>query len=234
MEPLLEFKINFSNKEYYIYMQTKQDSIYITIETEEENDIFYWKKNLENETIKETTSQMGSVKTLKEFNQMLFEGFSKKNNSISIDFCSLNEIRELAGNENPNVKNENNIKKYLVLMSTKNERIVYPIQMDYLGSNGNVDLLKNTIKRIQKNKYNNENIKKLNYNLLIEKEKNQKLTRENENLNTTIKLLNEGRQLGAVENDDIYKNYSELQEKYETLKMNSENKIKSLNKTIED
>ena len=234
MEPLLEFKINFSNKEYYIYMQTKQDSIYITIETEEENDIFYWKKNLENETIKETTSQMGSVKTLKEFNQMLFEGFSKKNNSISIDFCSLNEIRELAGNENPNVKNENNIKKYLVLMSTKNERIVYPIQMDYLGSNGNVDLLKNTIKRIQKNKYNNENIKKLNYNLLIEKEKNEKLRKENENLNTKIKLLNEGRQLGAVDNDDIYKNYSELQEKYETYKMNADNKIKSLNKTIEE
>ena len=234
MEPILEFKINFSNKEYFIYMQTKQDSIYITIETEEEKEILYWKKNLENETIKETTSQMGSVKTLKEFSQMLFEGFSKNNNSISLDFCSLNEIRELAGNENPNVKNENNIKKYLVLMSTKNERIVYPIQMDYLGSNATIDLLKNTIKRIKKNKNNNENIKKLNYNLLIEKEKNEKLRKENENLNTKIKLLNEGRQLGAVENDDIYKNYSELQEKYETYKMNTENKIKSLNKTIEE
>ena len=234
MEPLLEFKINFSKKEYYIYMQTKQDSIYITIETEEENEIFYWKKNLENETIKETTSQMGSIKTLKEFSQMLFDGLSKKNNSITIDFCSLNEIRELAGNENPNVKNENNIKKYLVLMSTKNERIVYPIQMDYLGSNANVDLLKNTIKRIKKNKNNSENIKKLNYNLLIEKEKNEKLRKENEDLNTKIKLLNEGRQLGAVDNDDIYKNYSELQEKYETYKMNTDNKIKSLNKAIEE
>ena len=234
MEPLLEFKINFSKKEYYIYMQTKQDSIYITIETEEENEIFYWKKNLENETIKETTSQMGSIKTLKEFSQMLFDSLSKKNNSITIDFCSLNEIRELAGNENPNAKNENNIKKYLVLMSTKNERIVYPIQMDYLGSNANVDLLKNTIKRIKKNKNNSENIKKLNYNLLIEKEKNEKLRKENEDLNTKIKLLNEGRQLGAVDNDDIYKNYSELQEKYETYKMNTDNKIKSLNKAIEE
>ena len=151
MEQILEFKIIFNNKEYYIYMQTKQDSIYITIELEEENEIFYWKKNLENETIKETTSQMGSVKNLKEFNQMLFEGFSEKNNSISIDFCSLNEIRELAGNENHNVKNENNIKKYLVIMSIKNERIVYPIQMEYLGSNANVDLLiKKYNKRIKK------------------------------------------------------------------------------------
>ena len=147
---------------------------------------------------------MGSIKTLKEFSQMLFDGLSKKNNLITIDFCSLNEIRELAGNENPNVKNENNIKKYLVLMSTKNERIVYPIQMDYLGSNANVDLLKNIIKRIKKNKNKSENIKKLNYNLLIEKEKNEKLRKENEDLNTKIKLLNEGRQLGAVDNDDIY------------------------------
>ena len=234
MEPILEFKVNFSNKDYYIYVQIKKDSIYITIETEEENEILYWKKNLENQTIKETTSQMGSFKSLEAFSDMLIEGLSKKNNLVTIDFCSLNEIRELAGNESQNPKNENNIKKYLVIMNNKYERIVYPIQMDYLGPNGSVDLLKNTIRRIKNNKNNNENIKKLNYNLLIEKEKNQKLTRENENLNTTIKLLNEGRQLGAVENDDIYKNYSELQEKYETLKMNSENKIKSLNKTIED
>ncbi len=98
MEPIFEFKVNFSNKEYYIYVQTKQDSIYITIETEQEKEILYWKKNLENQTIKETTSQMGSFKSLKAFNEMLIEGLSKKNNLITIDFCSLNEIRELAGN----------------------------------------------------------------------------------------------------------------------------------------
>ena len=234
MEPILEFKVIFSKKEYYIYIQTKQESIYITIETEEENEILYWKKNLENQTIKETTSQMGSFKSLKAFSDMLIEGLSQKSNSVTVDFCSLNEIRELAGNENQNNQNENNIKKYLVIMNTKYERIVYPIQMDYLGSNANVDLLKNSLRRIRKNKTNNENIKKLNYNLLLEKEKNEKLKRENENLNTKIKLLNEGRQLGAVENDDIYKNYSELQEKFETYKMNADNKIKSLNKTIEE
>ena len=169
MEPILEFKVIFSNKEYYIYVQTKQESIYITIETEEENEILYWKKNLENQTIKETTSQMGSFKSLKAFSEMLIEGLSKKSNSVTIDFCSLNEIRELAGNENQNNQNENNIKKYLVIMNTKYERIVYPIQMDYLGSNANVDLLKNTIRRMKKNKNDNENIKKLNYNLLLEK-----------------------------------------------------------------
>ena len=238
MEPIFEFKVNFSNKEYYIYVQTKQDSIYITIETEQEKEILYWKKNLENQTIKETTSQMGSFKSLKAFNEMLIEGLSKKNNLITIDFCSLNEIRELAGNDNQNNQNENNIKKYLVIMNNQYERIVYPIQMDYLGTNATVDLLKNTIRRIKKyknnNSDNNDNIRKLNYNLFLEKEKNEKLRKENENLNTKIKLLNEGRQLGAVENDDIYKNFTELQEKYETYKMNTENKIKTLNKTIEE
>ena len=187
MEPIIEFKTNFGNKDYYIYVQTKKDSIYITIETDEEKEILYWKKNLEEQTIRETTTQMGSFKSLQAFSEMLIEGLSKKSNLVSIDFCSLNEIRELAGNENPNVKNENNIKKYLVLMYTKYERVVYPIQMDYLGSNGTVDLLKNTIRRIRKNKNNNENIKKLNYNLLVEREKNEKLKKENEDLNTKIK-----------------------------------------------
>ena len=52
----------------------------VGIETDEENkDIIYWKKNLDNETIKETTSQMGSLKTLKSFSEMLLEGLSKKN-----------------------------------------------------------------------------------------------------------------------------------------------------------
>ena len=119
-------------------------------------------------------------------------------------------------------------------MSNKSEKLVYPIQMDYLGTNGSVDLLKNSIRRIKKSKFGNENIKKLHNNILLEKEKNERLRKENENLNTKIKLLNEGRQLGAVENDDIYKNYSELQEKYETYKMTSDNKIKALNKTIEE
>ena len=237
MEPIYEFKTEFGKKLYYVYIQIKKESIYIGIETDEENnDILYWKKNLENETIKETTSQMGSFKSLKSFSEMLVEGLSKKNinSAITIDFCSLNEIRELAGNENIISKSESNIKKYLVLMNTKEEKTVYPIQMDYLGTNGTLELLKFSIKRIKKANYNNENLKKLQNSVLIEKEKNERLKKENENLNTKIKLLNEGRQLGAVDNDDIYKNYSELQEKFESYKINMENKIKTLNKTIEE
>jgi len=234
MESLLEFAIEFSSKVHYIYLQIKKESIYITIETEVQNEILYWKKNLESQTIKEITSQMGSCKSFESFRDMLIEALSRKNSLVTIDFCSLNEIKELAGNENINNKSENDIKKYLVIMSNKSEKLVYPIQMDYLGTNGTVDLLKNSIKRIKKSKFGNENVKKLHNSILLEKEKNEKLRKENENLNTRIKLLNEGRQLGAVENDDIYKNYSELQEKYETYKMTSDNKIKALNKTIEE
>jgi hypothetical protein len=236
MEPILEFKTEFGKKDYYIYLQIKKDSIYIGIEFEtENNEILYWKKNLENETIKETTSQMGSFKSLQAFSEMLIDGLSKNNtNSITIDFCSLNEIRELAGNDNITNKSESNIKKYLVIMSTKQDKVVYPIQMDYLGTNGTIELVKFSLKRIKKSYFNNENIKKLQNSVLIEKEKNERLKKENENLSTKIKLLNEGRQLGAVDNDDIYKNYTELQEKFETYKINMENKFKNLNKTIDE
>ena len=234
MDPILEFTAEFSKKEYYIYIQIKKDTIFIGIETDEENnETIYWKKNLDNQIIEETTSQMGSTKSLKSFSAMILEGLSKKNNAIKIDFCSLNEIRELAGNDNQTYKNESSIKKYLVIMNIKEEKILYPIQMDYLGINGTSELLKLSIKRIKKNSYNN-NIKKLQNSVLIEKEKNERLKKEIDNLNTKIKLLNEERQLGAVENDDIYKNFTELQEKFETYKMNSENKIKNLNKTIEE
>ena len=237
MEPIMEFRAEFGKKDYYLYIQIKKESIYIGIETDEENnEIIYWKKNLESETIKETTSQMGSAKSLKSFSEMLIDGLSKKINTstITIDFCSLNEIRELAGNENIVNKSESNIKKYLVIMCTKPEKVVYPIQMDYLGTNGTIELLKFSIKRIKKINSNNENMKKLQNAVLIEKEKNERLRKENENLSTKIKLLNEGRQLGAVDNDDIYKNYTELQEKFEVYKINIENKIKSLNKTIDE
>ena len=237
MEPILEFKNEFGKKDYYLYLQIKKESIFIGIETEaENNDILYWKKNLDNETIKETTSQMGSFKSLQSFGEMLIDGLSRKNNlnSTTIDFCSLNEIRELAGNENITNKSENNIKKYLVIMNTKQEKVVYPIQMDYLGTNGTLELVKFSLKRIKKSYYNNDNIKKLQNSVLIEKEKNERLKKENENLSTKIKLLNEGRQLGAVDNDDIYKNYTELQEKFEKYKINMENKIKNLNKTIDE
>ena len=96
MEKIKLFKAEFDKKDYYIYIQTKKDEIYIAIETDKDNnEIIYWTKNLDNKTIKETTSQMGNVKSLKIFSEMLIDGLSRKNENINIKFCSLNEIRKL-------------------------------------------------------------------------------------------------------------------------------------------
>jgi len=80
------------------YFSSSKDINFGKIISIEEDDSTYQistittQKNLENQTIKETTSQMGSFKSLKAFSEMLIEGLSKKSNSVTIDFCSLNEI----------------------------------------------------------------------------------------------------------------------------------------------
>jgi len=153
MEPILEFKAEFGKKDYLIYIQVKKESIYIGIESDtENNEILYWKKNLDSETIKETTSQMGSFKSLQSFGEMLIDGLSRKNNlnSTTIDFCSLNEIQQLSGSNDLQMNNdENNIKKYLMMIYTSFEKVVYPIQMEFLGNNPNKELLQRTIRRLK-------------------------------------------------------------------------------------
>ena len=235
MECIHEFIFEFDKKEYYLYIKIEKEGINIAIETDKDNkEISYWEKYLDNKTIKEITSKMGSIKSLKDFSQILIEGLSKKNDNIYIKFCSLNEIRKLSANGMMTERAESNIKKYLVIIYINKEPVYYPIQMDYLGNKGTPDLLNYSIKRIKNSLINNESCKKLEGLLIIEKEKNKKLIKENEILNNKIKLLNEVRQLGAVENDDIYKNYSELQEIFENYKIETENKINELIKTIDE
>ena len=234
MECIHEFIFEFDKKEYYLYIKIEKEGINIAIETDKDNkEISYWEKYLDNKTIKEITSKMGSIKSLKDFSQILIEGLSKKNDNIYIKFCSLNEIRKLSANGMMTERAESNIKKYLVIIYINEEPVYYPIQMDYLGNKGTPYLLNYSIKRIKNSLINNESCKKLEGLLIIEKEKNKKLIKENEILNNKIKLLNEVRQLGAVENDDIYKNYSELQEIFENYKIETENKINELIKTID-
>ena len=226
MECIHEFIFEFDKKEYYLYIKIEKEGINIAIETDKDNkEISYWEKYLDNKTIKEITSKMGSIKSLKDFSQILIEGLSKKNDNIYIKFCSLNEIRKLSANGMMTERAESNIKKYLVIIYINEEPVYYPIQIDYLGNKGTPYLLNYSIKRIKNSLLNNESCKKLEGLLIIEKEKNKKLIKENEILNNKIKLLNEVRQLGAVENDDIYKNYSELQEIFENYKIETENKI---------
>ena len=81
---------------------------------------------------------------------MLIQTLSKRNDSLSLNFCSLNEIQQLSGSNDIQMNNdENNIKKYLMMIYTSFEKVVYPIQMEFLGNNPNKELLQRTISRLK-------------------------------------------------------------------------------------
>lgn len=148
MEPILEFNANFDDEEYIINIQTKPDFLNITIELESKS--LYWSKTLDSKTLSDITSQMGSYKSLKVFSDMLIQALSKRNDSLSLNFCSLNEIQQLSGSNDIQMNNdENNIKKYLMMIYTSFEKVVYPIQMEFLGNNPNKELLQRTISRLK-------------------------------------------------------------------------------------
>ena len=243
MEPILEFNANFDDEEYIINIQTKPDLLNITIELESKS--LYWSKTLDSKTLSDITSQMGSYKSLKVFSDMLIQALSKRNDSLSLNFCSLNEIQQLSGSNDIQTNNdENNIKKYLMMIYTSFEKVVYPIQMEFLGNNPNKELLQRTISRLKNkitklknesvlnnsgtyrsnNSYGNfvENIP-INYNEF------ERLKSENEALISKIKVL----QSKSV-NDDIFKKYNELSEKYDTYKKMMENKMKLLVTSLEE
>ena len=247
MEPILEFVYKFEEyeEEHIINLQPKSDSLIITIELESKN--LYWYKELNSQLLNDITSHMGSYKSLKVFTDMLIQALSKKNNSLSLNFCSLNEIKQLY-DPSMEIGDINGGKKYLILMYTSFEKVMYPIPMDYLGNNPTKELMKrtiwrlrnkiNTLKEENKNLSNNSSFNKSNFNLNNQFNENnipinynefQRLKEENENLNSKIKLL-EKKNL----NDEIYKKYNELSEKYETYKKSMENKMKILVSSLED
>ena len=241
MEPILEFITNFDEEEYIINIQTKPDLLNITIELESKN--LYWSKNLDSKTLSEITSQMGSYKSLKVFSDMLIQALSKKNDALSLNFCSLNEIQQLSGSNDFQISNdENNIKKYLMMIYTSFEKVVYPIQMEFLGNNPNKELLQRTIKRL-KNKINNlknennnnsnNNYKSYSYNenIPINYNEFERLKKENENLINKIKNL-EKKNVNV--NDDIFKKYNDLLEKYNNYKKVMEDKMNLLVNALEE
>ena len=240
MEPILEFNEFFDDQEYIINIQTSPDLLTITIELEEKG--LYWSKSLDSKTLSEITSQMGSYKSLKVFSDMLIQALSKKNESLSLNFCSLNEIQQLSGsNDFQSNFNENNIKKYLIMIYTSFEKVVYPIQMEFLNTNPNKELLQRTIHRLKnkiadlKNKNNLENNSNknnnsnFNENIPINYIQFERLRKENEILSNKIKILET-----KSSNDDFYEKYKELSEKYETYKKMMENKMNSLVTSLEE
>ena len=95
MEPILEFNYKFEGdeKDYVINIQTKSEILIITIELESKG--LYWYKELDSKSLTEMTSEMGSYKSLKVFTDMLIQALTKKNESLSLNFCSLIEIKKM-------------------------------------------------------------------------------------------------------------------------------------------
>jgi len=245
----MEFNVKFDNEDYIITLQSiVSDKLLIIIE--DEINSIYWKKELDENIVSNITSQMGSYKSLEVFSKMLIAALSNQNENISLNFCSLQEIQQITGNNNVNnnnssnnisnsnllKNNSDNIKKYLLLIYTQFEKVIFPIQLEYLDKNANPDILQRTIARLKNQIKNNKLNSTVNSNLSMPINYNEyeKLKDENLKLKNTVILLEKNRQLGAVENDDIYKSYSELNEEYEKYKTNAENRIKMLTKSLEE
>ena len=148
MEPILEFNYLFEGdeEEHIINIQAKSDSLLITIELESKG--LYWYKELNSKLLSEITSQMGSYKSLKIFTDMLIQALAKKNKSLSLNFYSLKEIQDLSNFSLEN-KEITDVKKFLILVYTSFEKVIYPIPMDYLGNNPTKELMQRTIIRLR-------------------------------------------------------------------------------------
>ena len=226
MEPILEFNYKFEGdeEEHIINIQPKSDSIIITIELESKG--LYWYKELNSKYLSEITSQMGSYKSLKIFTDMLIQALAKKNKSLSLNFYSLKEIQDISNFSLEN-KEITDVRKFLILVYTSFEKVIYPIPMDYLGNNPTKELMQRTIIRLR------NNISKL-------KEENKTL-----NNNSTFNKSNLSTNSLYTNNDNIPINYNEferLKEENESLnkkikliyKKQMENKMNLLVSSLED
>ena len=248
MEPILEFNYKFEGdeEEHVINIQTKSDTLIITIELESKG--LYWYRELDSKSLTEMTSQMGSYKSLKVFTDMLIQALSKKNDSLSLNFCSLVEIKQMMEpNEKNSIDGENDMKKFLIMMYTSFEKVMYPIKMEFLGNSPNKELLQRTIVRLRNkvkklkeenlnNSFNNNknNLNNFNFNensYVINYNDYEKIKEENENLKKKLNFLEKDKN---TVNDDIFKKYNELSEKYDTYKKLMENKMKSLVASLEE
>ena len=248
MEPILEFNYKFEGdeEEHIINIQPKSDSIIITIELESKG--LYWYKELNSKYLSEITSQMGSYKSLKIFTDMLIQALAKKNKSLSLNFYSLKEIQDISNFSLEN-KEITDVRKFLILVYTSFEKVIYPIPMDYLGNNPTKELMQRTIIRLRNNisklkeenktLNNNSTFNKSNLstnslytnndNIPINYNEFERLKEENESLNKKIKLIEK-----KSVNDDIYKKYNDLLEKHDTYKKQMENKMNLLVSSLED
>ena len=72
-----EFNYKFDNDNYIVTVQANSKVLTIAIEEEEKG--VYWKSEFNEQLISETTSKMGSFKSLEVFTQMLICALSNEN-----------------------------------------------------------------------------------------------------------------------------------------------------------
>ena len=222
----MEYISNLGTKEnYFIYLTNiEKDSDILTISIEEPEKELYWKKDLNNKIIKGITSSLGNEISLIKFNEILIKAINQsvdeKDNKLNILFKSLNEIKGTYIKDKRNVKEDDNIKKYLMI-NIIDKNIIYPIQLEYYANNPNEDLLWKTIKRLKEEK-KNESISDL-FNL----------QKENNSLKKYIEILGNQRQIGAVENESYKIKYEKLLEEINKKKNKdfNDNNVNEINDT---
>ena len=231
----LEFNSKFDNEDYIITIQSNGKVLSISVEDEDRG--VYWKKEYDEKAITDITSQMGSFKSLEVFTKMLICALSNENDTLTINFLSFNEIQKLknptASFDFSNPNDENNRKKYFILVYTQFEKVMYPLQLTYYDKTPDTSLLLRTIDRLKKEKKNFSS-ETHSTNDIVNFNEYERLKKENLALIARIKILESNRPLGAVDNDDIYKRYNELNNEYNEYKMQSDSKIKMLLKSIDD
>ena len=102
---------------------------------------------------------------------------------------------------------------------------MYPLQLTYYDKTPDTSLLLRTIDRLKKEKKNFSS-ETHSTNDIVNFNEYERLKKENLALIARIKILESNRPLGAVDNDDIYKRYNELNNEYNEYKMQSDSKIK--------
>ena len=222
----MEYISNLGTKEnYFIYLTNiEKDSDILTISIEEPEKELYWKKDLNNKIIKGITSSLGNEISLIKFNEILIKAINQsvdeKDNKLNILFKSLNEIKGTYIKDKRNIKEDDNIKKYLMI-NIIDKNIIYPIQLEYYANNPNEDLLWKTIKRLKEEK-KNESISDL-FNL----------QKENNSLKKYIEILGNQRQIGAVENESYKIKYEKLLEEINKKKNKdfNDNNVNEINDT---
>ena len=211
-----------SNSSYYLYIskintKTYPNTLSIIIEQPNLNNVLktnYWISEINSQSILKLTQKIGKELTLSEFNECLI-------NSLKNKTANIKTLHEIETNSSTLPTNENNdTNRYLII---SNEPYEYPIccQSKIISQKDSIIDDYSICYKLTLNRLNNVYI-------------DQKLQKENTTLKNHIKLLESQRQLGAVDEDNIYAQYTSLLTDYDKLKEENEQIKKALNNINEN